>query len=185
MRQAILSGILIAALAVTASCASDTLYQESIAKGKQLLTAGSYGPARDAFLKAAAAGRDSASLALAAEASYKAGDLAGAERLIREAAVIDRNAASFLRVQGYMALILLAQGKPEGMAALHDYITMYARCFPLDNIHRVDDMWRSRTVNIGTLQTLIDEQVNTYEEEVQQLYTTGTGFLDRGNMAVD
>ncbi len=185
MRQTVFAGILIAALVVTASCTSHALYQDSMAKGKQLLETGSYGPARDEFLKAGAVGRDSASLAFAAEASYKAGDLAGAERLIREAAVIDRNAASFLRVQGYTALVLLAEGKPEGMEALHDYITMYGRCFPLNSIHQVDEMWRTRTVNIRVLQALIDEQVNTYEEEARRLLTTGTGFLDRGNTSAD
>ncbi len=185
MRQAIFAGILIAAIVATASCASHALYQDSMASGKRLLETGSYGPARDAFLKAAAVGRDSASLAFAAEASYKAGDLAGAERLIREAGVMDRNSASFLRIQGYTALILLAGGKPEGMEALHDYITVYGRCFPLNSIHGVDEMWKTRTVNVRVLQTLIDEQVNTYEEEVRQLLTTGTGFLDRGNTSAD
>lgn len=185
MRQAICAGILIAALVVTASCASDALYRDSMAKGKRSLETGSYGTAREEFLKAAAACRDSASLALAAEASYKAGDLSGAERLIREAAVVDRNTTSFLRVQGYTALILLAEGKPEGMRALHDYVTMYSRCFPLASIRQVDEMGRAGTVDIRALQTLIDEQVTTYEDEIRQLQTTATGFLDRGNMSAD
>ncbi len=185
MRQSIFAGILTATLVVGVSCASHTLYQDSMTKGKRLLETGNYGPAREEFLRAAAAGRDSVSLAFAAEASYKAGDVAGAERLIRDAAVVDRNAASFLRVQGYTALILLAEGKPEGMESLHDYVITYGRCFPLNSIHQVDEMWRTRTVNIRTLQTLIDEQVNTYEDEVNRLLTTGTGFLDRGNASAE
>jgi len=147
-------------------------------RGKRLLARGEYREARDEFVKAAKGIRDAAPLAFAAAASYKAHDLTGAQQLLKEAESLPPD-ASFLRIEGYKSLVLFAQGqKEEGLEALREYIDFYDTLFPLDSINEVEAMAETGQVDLAALEELLDRQITTYEEKVQQFMTTGAGFGD-------
>jgi tetratricopeptide (TPR) repeat protein len=147
-------------------------------RGKRLLARGEYGGARDEFLKAAQGLRDAAPLAFAATACYKAHDLTGAGRFLKEAEALPPD-DSFLRIEGYKSLVLFAQGqKEEGLDALREYIGFYDDLYPLDSIYEVEAMVETGRVSLAALEELLDRQITTYEERVGQFMTTGTGFGD-------
>jgi len=147
-------------------------------RGRSLLAQGQYKEARDEFVKAGKGLHEAAPLALAATASYKARDFANARRLLSAAEALAPD-ASFLRIEGYNALVLLAQGKKEeGLEALKAYITYYDTLYPLDTIAEVAAMAETGKVDIAALEGLLDGQITAYEEKVYRFMTTGSGFGD-------
>ncbi|OPY60098.1 MAG: hypothetical protein A4E57_04556 [Syntrophorhabdaceae bacterium PtaU1.Bin034] len=175
MPKILLSAALAAALF---GCSpSFNIYEDNMFQGKRLLGRGEYAQARDDFVRAAQAQPDAYSYAFAATASYKMNDLASADRFIQEAMRLDGRTFSYLRILGYRALILLAEGKQkEGLDALHDYLVAYERAYPLTTISQVQDMWNTGRVNLPLLELLLDEQIRTYEDDIEQFYSTGTGW---------
>lgn len=179
MRKTVCTGILICLFSGLAGCSSSSsLYESGMFRGKRLLARGEYREGRDEFVKAAKGLREATPLAFAATASYKAHDLAGAKRFLREAEALPPD-DSFLRIEGYKALVLLAQGqKEEGLDALREYIGFYDTLYPLDTIYDVEAMAETGQVNLATLEELLDRQIDTYERRVEEFMTTGAGFGD-------
>lgn len=159
-------------------CASTDPYRATMFEGRHDLNMGEYGKARQDFMKAVQINADARSYAYAATASYKMGDLAAAQRYIEEAARLDGRTYSYLRIVGYRALVLLAQGRQkEGLDALHEYLLAYSNTFPLMTISDVERMWRSGKVDLPRLEKLLDEQITTYENDLEQFWESATGFI--------
>lgn len=165
------------------SCASISLnstYNRFIFDGKTLLDDEEYGKASESFQKAVELRRDAMSLTYLAIAYYKMDNLDEARRLILDAEKRDVHNYIHLRTLGYKALILLKRDREEGMTALREYLDYYWRSDPLMTINDVERMWRSGNIDLADLEDVIEEQVSWWENDVQQLYQTGTGFYDRG-----
>jgi tetratricopeptide (TPR) repeat protein len=153
------------------------MYKQEMFQGRRLLDREQYAQARDEFVKAARMMPDSYSNAFAATASYKLNDTAGAERFIQEAAKLDGKGYSYLRILAYRALILLKEGRQkEGLDTLRDYLATYQNENPLTSILRVEAMVRTGNVNPPLLEALLDEQLRTYESDIDQFLSNGTGW---------
>jgi len=162
------------------SCATPyQTYQSDLFRGKELLDTGEYGKAKEDFVSAAKAQpKEPASYALAATAAYKLGDLEGAGGYLGEAQKRDRHSDSYIRILGYQALILLKEGKEqEGLDALHKYILAYQNEYAPFNVRQVERMWRTRKVNLASLEGLLDDQIETYESDMEQFRRSGTGWF--------
>ncbi len=165
-------------------CAGWNAYQQSIFDGRMALNQGEYDRARQDFLKAAQANPDARSYAYAATASYKMHDLPEAMRLIKEAEKLDGKTYMILRIRGYKALILLAEGRQkEGLDALRDYLAVYENAYPLPTSRDVERMARSGRVDLPSLEKLLDEQITTYESDLEQYWGTQTGWLGQRTSA--
>ena len=159
-------------------------YRESIYNGRIALNTGEYARARQDFLKAAEVSPDARSYAYAATASYKMHDLPEAQRLIGEAERLDGKTYMILRIRGYKALILLAEGRQkEGLDALRDYLAVYERAFPLGTVRDVERMAQTGRVDLLRLEKLLDEQITTYENDLEQYWGTGTGWFGQRTSA--
>ena len=169
--------VLLASCATLLACSTPYhTYKQEMFQGKRLLNKGEYAQARDEFVKASRMMPDSYSNAFAATASYKLNDMASAERFIQEAAKLDGKGYSYLRILAYRALILLKEGKKEGFDALRDYLAVYRNEYPLASSLRVEAMVRTGNVNLSLLETLLDEQLRTYESDIDQFISSGTGW---------
>ena len=164
------------------SCASTySIYSRNLSQGKESMRQGKFQEAQTYFVKAAESQRLPEAFAFAATASYKMNDPGSAERYITDAEKQDGRGFSELRIAGYKALIYLKEGKKaEGMKALREYTTLYSRVYPLINIEEVEAMIKEDKVDLGKLETLLDEQITRYEDEIDQFQRTGTGFYDKG-----
>jgi tetratricopeptide (TPR) repeat protein len=172
----------IALLFLLCSCASFATYSEysrDMFEGKRFFKDQEYKEAQQFFQKAVDTVKDSASLTYLAITCYKTDNLNRAEQLIIEADKLDPNNYIHLRTKGYKALILLKKDKKEGMAALKEYIDYYRHSDPLMTIDKVEGMWRSGNIDMNKLEDLVEEQVSWWENDVEQYYSTGTGFYDR------
>lgn len=177
--------ILIAgALSLMFSCQPTTphnIYNENLFRGKELMRRGEFEEARIFFIKASEIERLPESLAYSAVASYKIGDLKSAEYYIREADRFANKGSVELRIDGYKALIfLMGDNKAEGFLALQEYLEFYKNLKPLMNFREVEAMIKKRRVDIPSLEILLDEQIDKYEDQVEQFQRTGTGFREGG-----
>ena len=174
----ILSIVLLAFSATLLNCSTPYyMYKQEMFQGTRLLNRGEYAQARDEFVKAARTIPDGYSNAFAATASYKLNDMASAERFIQEAAKLDGRGYSYLRILAYRALILLKEGsQKEGFDALRDYFAAYRNNYPLTSILQVEAMVRTENVNLPLLEALLDDQLRTYESDIEQFLSSGTGW---------
>lgn len=158
-------------------------YQADIWGGRQLLDDGHYKQAREDFVKAAnAMPAEPYPYALAATASYKMNDVSEASRLIQEAAKRDKQGDAYIRIMGYKALILLKEGKEkEGRDALNDYILAYQKEYAPQNVREVRAMWRGNGIDVSALQQLLDDEIWTYESDIDQFRRSGTGWFAAKN----
>jgi len=180
MNKRLCMGMAFMLLALLSCATTYSVYSRNLSQGKDLMRRGQFQEARTYFVKAAESERLPEAFAFAATASYKMNDLGSAERYIADAEKADGRGFSELRIAGYKALILLKEGrKSEGMKALQEYTTLYSRNYPLINIEEVKAMIREDKVDISKLETLLDEQITRYEDEIDQFQKTGTGFYDR------
>ena len=180
MNKRLCMGMAFMLLALLSCATTYSVYSRNLTQGKDLMRRGEFQEARTYFVKAAESERLPEAFAFAATASYKMNDLGSAERYIAEAEKADGRGFSELRIAGYKALILLKEGrKSEGMKALQEYTTLYSRGYPLINIEEVKVMIKEDKVDIGKLETLLDEQITRYEEEIDQFQRTRTGPYDR------
>lgn len=169
--------ILVLSAALFQCSSAGYMYRSYMFEGKHLLGDGDYKEAEQDFVKATQVAPDARSYAFAATASYKLKDYPEAERFIQEAEKRGSRSYAYLRIVGYRALILLAEGKQqEGLDALHVYLEAYARVYPLSTIDDVERMWRRGKVDLPRLEALLDHQITTYEDELEQYWTAGTGY---------
>lgn len=170
-------GLIAITLALSSCSPSFNTYSDSMFQGKRMLDVGDYAGARNDFVRAAQAQPDAYSYAYAATASYKMNDFKGAEQFIRDAERLDGRTFAYLRILGYKALIFLGEGRQkEGFDALRDYIATYGNLYPLTTLREVEAMWKTGRVDLPLLERLLDEQINTYENDLWDFYNTGTGW---------
>ena len=170
---------MIALLSLACSSSWNT-YSDDMFHGKRLLREEDFANARIDFLKAAEAQRWPSAYAFAATASYKMGDLAGAEQYIAEAERLDGKDYSYVRVLGYKALILLKRGKEEeGQEVLRQYAQVLRSISSPMGARQIEIWMRQQQTDLPGLEKLIDQQVGLYESDVEQYQSTGTGFYQR------
>jgi tetratricopeptide (TPR) repeat protein len=171
--------VTIALLSLSCSASWNT-YSDDMFHGKRLLRDEDFAGARTDFLKAAEAQKWPSAYAFAATASYKMGDLAGAERYIAEAERLDGRDYSYLRVLGYKALTLLKQGKEEeGQEVLRRYAWILRSISSPMGARQIEIWMRQQHMDLPGLEKLIDQQVGQYESDIEQYQSTGTGFYQR------
>jgi hypothetical protein len=180
MKRLSILGIMIVLFAAAACSTTYVVYKDDLYEGRNLLNQEEYGKARDLFVKASTEEKRAAPFALAATASYKMNDLPAAERFIGEAEKAEGRSFIYLRIAGYKALVFFKEGrKSDGLEALRKYTEYYSHVYPLMTIEQVRDMAKTGDVKLPVLERLVDEQVTTYEKDVAQAVTTGTGFYSR------
>jgi len=175
--------VILLALLIPLACASYgayRVYSSNLFQGKQLMKRGELQEARTHFEKALESERLPEAFAFAATTSYKLNDMKTAETYMLEAEKLNGRGVSNLRIAGYKALIYLKEGRSsEGMTALQDYIALYSNLYPLTSIEEVKLMIKKNKVDQSRLETLLDEQITWYEDEIEQYEKTGTGFYDK------
>lgn len=180
MKRLLLCELMILALLALACSPTWNIYADNMFKGKRLLREEEYAQARDDFLKAAETQKWPAAYAFAATASYKMGDLTGAERYVMEAERLDGGTFYYLRIIGYKALIFLKQGKEkEGLETLQYYAQLLRSVSSPVGARQVEALAKRQPVDLAELEKLIDGQVGQYEADIEQYLSTGTGFYDR------
>jgi len=180
MRKTLYTGIVITTFLFNfASCSTPHLiYSQNIFVGKELFKQKEYEGAKKHFQEASKNQKDSISLTYLAIVSYKMNDIENAERLIKEAEKLNGKNIYYLRTLGYKAIILLNKDKKAGLLALKGYLDYYKHYYPLMTIQEVEKMWMEGTIDMGNLETLMEEQISWYEDEIEQYLSTGTGFYD-------
>jgi len=157
-------------------------YNENLFRGKELMKRGEFEEARAYFVKAYELQRLPEPLVYAAIASYKINDMKWADYYIREADRYDCKGLTELRIDGYKALIFIKEDNMnEGFRALQEYTEFYSHLRPLMNIWEVEAMVKKRRIDIVRLEILIDEQIDRYEDEIEQYRKTGTGPYGAGS----
>ena len=111
--------------------------------------------------------------------AYKEKDLEAAGKFIAGAEAAPPDTISSLRMYGYKALILLALNKAEGMGALKEYIDRYDGLYPLESISDIKAMRESGRIDMPRLETIIDEQVKWYEQDMRLCIYDNVGFYCR------
>ena len=167
------------------SCSTSwNTYASRMFDGKQLLRDREYAEARTDFVKAAEAQKWPAAYAFAATASYKMGDLASADRYVMEAERLDGKDYSYVRTLGYKSLILLSEGKEEeGLGALKQYAQVLSSISSPMGATQVESLSRQKPMDLAYLEKLVDEQAGQYESDIEQFYSTGTGFYNKHRMS--
>lgn len=172
-----LFALMLVAFVLFGCSATFTAYRDNMFQGINMLKRGKYAEARNDFVKASEAQPDAYSYAFAATAAYKMRDLKSAGQFIQQAERLDGRGFAYLRIAAYKALILFAEGRQEeGLNALRIYLDAYKNLFPLTTIQDVEDMLSTGRIRLPLLEVLLDGQVGTYEDEIGQFYSTGTGW---------
>jgi len=151
------------------------LYTQGIEEGKRYIKNGEYEKARPYFELARKQLNYYLPLVYLSYIDFKANRIDDALRWIEEA---ERKMVADeynLRLLGYKALILLKKDRVEGLKALNIYLENYERVYPLISITEVIRMRDSGDIDEKNLERLIQEQVEFYEDGIEQFLNTRTG----------
>lgn len=143
--------------------------------GKRYLKKGDYKNAKQHFVAAKEQLNYYLPIVYIAFIDYKLGNQKEAEIMIEMAEKQMVSDEHNLRLLGYKTLILLNRDKVKGFVALDDYLKTYRYLHPLLSIEEVERMKKSGNVELKRLEELIQEQVDFYEDAIEQLLSTGTG----------
>jgi hypothetical protein len=158
-------------------------YIDNMYWGRNLLRQGQYEKARERFLIANACQPAAVAFAFAGVASYKMGDLQGADQNLTVAQAMGGQADAAFVIAGYRALVFFAEGrKTEGQMELNAYIAacrnvqpispsmkdtefniVYGRYPPSTSLNSVEAMASSGQIDVRLLEQLIDRQINETE----------------------
>ncbi|HOV89154.1 MAG TPA: hypothetical protein PKW07_00380 [Syntrophorhabdaceae bacterium] len=151
------------------------LYTQGIEEGKRYIKNGEYEKARPYFELARKQLNYYLPLVYLSYIDFKANRIDDALGWIEEA---ERKMVADeynLRLLGYKALILLKKDRVEGLKALNIYLENYERVYPLISITEVIRMRDSGDIDEKNLERLIQEQVEFYEDGIEQFLNTRTG----------
>lgn len=151
------------------------LYTQGIEEGKRCIKNGEYEKARPYFELARKQLNYYLPLVYLSYIDFKANRIDDALGWIEEA---ERKMVADeynLRLLGYKALILLKKDRVEGLKALNIYLENYERVYPLISITEVIRMRDSGDIDEKNLERLIQEQVEFYEDGIEQFLNTRTG----------
>jgi len=157
-------------------------YSSGMFHGKEALKRGDYAGARQSFEAAYQNERTPDALMYLAMVDYRTNNLDNAQRLIGEAEMMGSGNYHYLRVLGYKALILLKKSRDQGLEALDRYVAFYELNDPLVSIEDVREMVRSGNVDLPRLESLIEEQVSWFENDLELYWSTGVGYYDGKNV---
>ena len=158
---------------------TSTVYFVNMDQGKRMLKENHFQEALEHFTLAVETSPDADAYSYAAIAAFKIGDLDHATQDLREAEKRDGRSFANLRIVGYKALIALKPGTTKaGLDALHDYIEVYRYSEPLMNIKDVENMWRSEKIDFPVLEKLMDEQITTYDNEIEDYLKNRSGWYE-------
>lgn len=180
MWKTVYTGIVIGLLSLAlCACTTYQFYAGNLFAGKESFEKNRYQEAQRYFEDAARHNVDGAALTYLAVIAYKENKFDTAQRFIANAEKAPPDMLSSLRMYGYKALISLAVNQTEGMGALKEYIDRYDNLYPLESIADVKDMWRSGRVDRAGLETIIDEQIKWYEQDMELYIYSNVGFYAR------
>jgi tetratricopeptide (TPR) repeat protein len=182
MREALYAGIVAVFFCLPLySCSTAySVYSKNIFVGKQLLKEKEYVEAERRFQEAALRIRDSVSLTFLAVTEYRMGNLESAGKLIEEAAQEKPDLLYQARTFGYRAIIYTKRDKAAGIVVLKDYVDRYEHFYPLETIKDLRKMAESGNIDETRMESIIDEQIWWYENDMEQFLMTGDGFYARG-----
>lgn len=143
--------------------------------GKRYFKKGDYKNAKEHFVAAKGQLQYYLPLVYIAFTDYKLGNQKEAEIMIEVAEKQMVSDEHNLRLLGYKALIFLNSDREKGLLALNDYLKTYRYLHPLLSIEEIEKMCKSGNVELRRLEELINEQVDFYEDAIEQLLSTGTG----------
>lgn len=154
-------------------------YQNNMWNSKKMLDNADYKQALEGFVSAAKAmPKEPDPYAYAATASYKLNNVEAASGYIQDAVQLNKNTDAYVRILGYKALIYLRQGKQkEGMDALNDYIQNYEKLYAARNVREIKAMWRSNKIDVPALEQYLDEEITTFESDMEQFRKSGAGWF--------
>ena len=154
-----------------------TVYSANMEQGKRMLKRNQFQEALNHFNLAVQIRPDVDAYSYAAIAAFKIGDLDHATQYLKEAEKRDGRSSAYVRIAGYEALIALKPGTTKaGLDALHNYIEAYRYSDPLMNVEDVEDMWRSGKIDFPVLEKLINEQITTYDNDVEDYLKNRGGW---------
>lgn len=151
------------------------VYSQDMEEGKRYLKNNDYERARHHFKGAKTQLNYYLPLVYLAYIDYKTERIGDAVRWIEEAERIKVADEHNLRLLGYKTLIWLKKDKKQGIEALKDYIDNYEHLYPLPTITELMAMKDSGDIDMARLERLILEQVDFYENGIEELFNTGTG----------
>lgn len=158
------------------------VYNENMNEGKKMLKGNHPQEALEHFTLATQMSPDADAYAYAAIAAFKIGDLDHAAQYLKEAERLDGRGFAYLKIAGYKALIALKPGTTKaGLDTLHTYIEVYRHADYLTNIEDVEYMWRSGKIDFPVLEKLIDEQITTYYNDIDDYYHNRNGWYGNKN----
>ena len=182
-KKRLLASMTVVIVLLLGCTSSFSTYIDNMYWGRNLLRQRQYEKSRERFLVANEYQPAAVALAFAGVASYKMGDLQGADQYLTTAQAIDGQTDAYIVIFGYKALILFAEGeRNEGLMALNAYIAAcrnvqpispsmkdtefnitYGRYPPSASLKPVEAMVSSGQIDIRLLEQLIDQQINESE----------------------
>lgn len=182
MRKTIQSGIgIVLVTCLFCSCTTYNNYSRQLGAGKSLLSEGRYDEARRHLEDAARHNIDGAAYTYLALMAYRHNDLGSALGFIASAEKAPPDMLSSLRMYACKALILLGLKAPGGMKALQEYVDRYDGFYPLESINDIKEMLRTGTVDRERLETIMEEQLQTHEQDMELYIYSNVGFYTRDN----
>lgn len=181
LRKTVCARCLVAVLFLQAAgCA--TPYQTHLSDflaGRESLRKSDYTEAQRVFESAVKAFPSAGGYAFLAVTFYKLGDTASAANALDRARQFDAYGTYHLRIVGYTALIAVKEERPGSKETLKAYLDYYRLCQPLMSIDDVAAMANGEYMPLPLLESTIDLQIRTYENDVEQYEKFHTGFYDR------
>jgi tetratricopeptide (TPR) repeat protein len=149
--------------------------------GKNLISEKKYDEAARYLGQAARYNLDGAAYTYLAVAAYRQGELNRALGYIVSAEKAPPDMLTSLRMYGYKALILVRLKDPGAMKALKEYTDRYDAFYPLESINDLKTMWRTGAVDAPRLEAIIEEQLQTHEQDLELYIYNNVGFYARDN----
>ena len=182
MRKTVHAGIgIILVACFVCSCTTYSIYSRNVVAGKNLVSEKKYDDAAWYLAEAARYNVDGAAFTYLAVAAYHQGELDKALGYVKSAEKSPPDILTSLRMYGYKALILIGLKDPGAMKALKEYTDRYDAFYPLESINEIKAMWRTGTVDRPRLETVIEEQLTTHEEDLDLYIYNNVGFYARDN----
>jgi len=182
MRIKVLFSAAILSVILLGCSTTGMVYNENMNDGKKMLKGNHPQEALEHFTLATQMSPDADAYSYAAIAAFKVGDLDRAAQYLKEAEKRGGRSFAYLRIAGYKALIALKPGTAKaGLDTLRDYIEVYRHSDYLMSIEDVEYMWRSGKIDFPVLEKLIDEQITTYYNDIEDYDNNRSGWYGMKN----
>lgn len=182
MRKAVQAGIgIVLVICLSCSCTTYSIYSRNVAAGKNLISGKNYDDATMYLRQAARYNVDGAAFTYLAVAAYRQGKPEEALGYVTSAEKSPPDMLTSLRMYAYRAIILTSLKDPGAMTALKEYTDRYDSFYPLESINEVKAMWRTGAVDLPRLEAIVEEQLQTHEQDLELYIYNNVGFYARDN----